>query len=38
MITLEQSLGALVKDGHVDLNAALRVAAFPEDLEKLVRG
>jgi len=38
MITLEQSLGALVKDGHVDLNAALQVAAFPEDLEKLVRG
>ena len=36
MITLEQSLGALVKDGHVDLEAALQVAAFPEDLEKLV--
>ncbi|MBC8376860.1 MAG: type IV pilus twitching motility protein PilT [FCB group bacterium] len=36
MMTLEQSLGALVKDGHVDLEAAMQVAAFPEDLEKLV--
>lgn len=38
MMTLEQSLGALVKDNMVDLEPAMQVAAFPEDLEKLVKG
>jgi len=37
MMTLEQSLSGLVKENLVDLGEAMHVAAFPEDLEKLVK-
>ncbi len=38
MMTLEQSLAKLVSSNQVELEAAKQVAAFPEDLEKLVGG
>jgi len=37
MQTLEQALAKLVNAEAVELSAALQVAAFPEDLEKLVK-
>lgn len=36
MITLEQSLANLVKSNEIGIEAARQVAAFPEDLDKLV--
>ncbi|NQV14463.1 type IV pilus twitching motility protein PilT [bacterium] len=38
MVTLEQSLANLVKSNEVSIEAARQVAAFPEDLDKLVAG
>jgi len=38
MVTLEQSLAALVKAGDIELRAAMTVAAFPEDVKNLVEG
>jgi Tfp pilus assembly pilus retraction ATPase PilT len=38
MQTLEQSLANLVNSDLVDLEEAKQVAAFPEDLVKLVKG
>ena len=38
MITLEQSLAALVQKDLVDLDDAMAVAAFPEDVKKAVKG